>query len=141
MVVGDVEIGPESSIWFGCVIRSDVNRIRIGLHSNIQDGSVIHVAAAGSGTIIGDNVTVGHCVLLHECTLEDYSFVGMRATVMDGAKIESREMLAAGSLLTSQKVIPSGQLWAGSPAKFWRDLTSEDIAEIELRARQYVMLK
>ena len=141
VIVGDVEIGPESSIWFGCVIRSDVNRIRIGLHSNIQDGSVIHVAAAGSGTIIGDHVTVGHCVLLHECTLEDYSFVGMRATVMDGAKIKSRGMLAAGSLLTPQKVVPSGQLWAGSPAKYWRELTLEDIAEIELRARQYVMLK
>src|SRR5580693_6024893 len=114
VIIGDVEIGPETSIWFGCVLRGDVNVIRIGARTNIQDGTVIHVASglqparmgAGSGipeggypTIIGDDVTVGHMALLHACTLADNSFVGMRATVMDGCVVESFAMLAAGALL------------------------------------------
>ncbi|MEI6415458.1 MAG: gamma carbonic anhydrase family protein [Pseudomonadota bacterium] len=140
IVIGDVVIGPESSIWFGCVVRGDVNCVRIGTRSNVQDGTVIHVAATGKGTHIGDDVTIGHCVLLHDCTLDNYAFVGMRATVMDGARIESRAMLAAGALLSPRKTLPAGQLWAGTPAKFWRDLKPEDYAEIDLRARQYVAL-
>jgi gamma-carbonic anhydrase len=153
VVIGDVEIGPESSIWFGCVVRGDVNVVRIGARTNIQDGTVIHVASGlqparmgvaapqdGYPTLIGDNVTVGHMTLLHACTIESDAFVGMKSAVMDGAKIESKGMLAAGALLTPGKVIKKGQLWAGSPAKFWRDLTPDDLAQFDLRADQYVDL-
>ena len=153
VIIGDVEIGPQSSIWFGCVVRGDVNVVRIGARTNIQDGTVIHVASgmqparmgmpaseAGYPTIIGDNVTVGHMTLLHACTIESDAFVGMKSAVMDGAKIESKGMLAAGALLTPGKIIKKGQLWAGSPAKFWRDLTPDDLAQFDLRADQYVDL-
>lgn len=140
VIIGDVEIGAESSVWFGCVVRGDVNVVRIGARSNIQDGTVIHVAAKGKGTHIGDDVTVGHMVLLHDCALADFSFVGMKAVVMDGATVESGGMLAAGALLPPNKTLPSGQLWAGSPAKYWRDLTPEDRALFDIRAGQYVDL-
>jgi len=155
VIIGDVEIGPESSIWFGCVVRGDVNYIRIGARTNIQDGTVIHTASGlqpvrmgksskvpetGYPTIIGDNVTVGHMTLLHACTLESGSFVGMKSAVMDGAKIEGQGMLAAGALLTAGKTIPKGQLWAGTPAKFWRNLELDDIAQFDIRASQYAEL-
>jgi carbonic anhydrase/acetyltransferase-like protein (isoleucine patch superfamily) len=153
VVIGDVEIGADSSIWFGCVLRGDVNKIRIGKRTNIQDGTVIHVASPlqpvsstsktptdGYPTLIGDNVTVGHMTLLHACVIESDAFVGMKSAVMDGAKIESWGMLAAGALLTPGKVVASGQLWAGSPAKFWRDLTDADRAQFDLRAQQYAEL-
>ena len=140
VIVGDVEIGPESSVWFGCVVRGDVNVVRIGARTNVQDGTVIHVAAKGCGTHIGDDVTIGHLALLHDCTLENHAFVGMKAGVMDGATIQSFGMLAAGALLPPKKTLLTGQLWAGTPAKFWRDLTDEDRAQFELRARQYAAL-
>ena len=156
VIVGDVEIGAESSVWFGCIVRGDVNIVRIGARTNIQDGTVIHVAsrdnparfradaapmpAGGYPTLIGDDVTVGHMTLLHACVIESGAFIGMKAAVMDGAKIESGGMLAAGALLTPGKTITGGQLWAGSPAKFWRDLTDDDRAQFDLRARQYVAL-
>jgi len=140
VVIGDVVIGPESSIWFGCVVRGDVNVIRIGARTNIQDGTVIHVASSGKGTHIGNDVTVGHCTLLHDCRLNDYAFIGMKSAVMDGACVEGYAMLAAGALLSPRKTLPSGQLWAGTPAKFLRELTSEDRSEFELRARQYTAL-
>jgi carbonic anhydrase/acetyltransferase-like protein (isoleucine patch superfamily) len=156
VVIGDVEIGPESSVWFGCVLRGDVNFIRIGARSNIQDGTVIHTASGqqparlgpgaskipenGYPTIIGDDVTIGHMALLHACTLKDNSFVGMQAGVMDGAVIESHAMLAAGGLLTPGKTIAKNQLWAGTPAKYLRDLTEADIAQFDLRASQYAAL-
>ena len=153
LVIGDVEIGAESSIWFGCVVRGDVNKIRIGMRTNIQDGTVIHVASGeqpvsanskipteGYPTIIGDDVTVGHCALLHACVVESRGFVGMKATVMDGAKISANAMLATGALLTPGKIVPSGELWAGSPAKFWRTLTDDDLAQFDLRAGQYARL-
>lgn len=140
VVVGDVEIGPESSIWFGCVVRGDVNVIRIGARTNIQDGTVVHVAAEGKGTHIGDDVTVGHMALLHDCIVESRGFVGMKAIVMDGARIGGYGMLAAGALLTPGKTLPSGQIWAGSPARLWRDLSDSDRATFDLRVRQYVEL-
>lgn len=155
VVIGDVEIGAGSSIWFGCVVRGDVNKIRIGTGTNIQDGTVIHVAsgehpartganaptpAEGFPTLIGDHVTVGHMTLLHACIVENNAFVGMKAAVMDGARIEENGMLAAGALLTPGKVIKGGQLWAGSPAKFWRDLTPDDLAQFQMRARHYAEL-
>jgi gamma-carbonic anhydrase len=156
VVIGDVEIGAGSSIWFGCVVRGDVNKVRIGRNSNIQDGSVIHVASGdqparlsggppakewqGYPTIIGDNVTVGHMTLLHACTLESGSFVGMHSSVMDGCVVEGQGMLAAGATLTPGKRVLKGQLWAGTPAKFWRELKPDDIAQFDLRAQQYVDL-
>jgi gamma-carbonic anhydrase len=140
VVIGDVEVGPHSSVWFGCVLRGDVNEIRIGARTNIQDGTVVHVAEEGQGTYIGDDVTVGHMVLLHACTVESGAFVGMKAAVMDDAVIESGGMLAAGALLTPGKRIASRQLWAGSPAKYWRDITDRDLAEFTKRTLQYVRL-
>ncbi len=140
VVIGDVVIGAESSVWFGCVARGDVNVIRIGARTNIQDGTVIHVAEEGQGTFIGNDVTVGHMALLHDCTVEDWGFVGMKSTVMDGARVESHAMLAAGALLSPRKVIPSGQIWAGNPAKYRRDITDVDRTEFGHRAAQYVRL-
>jgi carbonic anhydrase/acetyltransferase-like protein (isoleucine patch superfamily) len=140
VVIGDVEIGPDSGIWFGCAVRGDVNVIRIGARTNIQDGTVIHVASAGQGTFIGDGVTVGHMALLHACTLESDCFIGMKACIMDGAYVESGAMVAAGALVTPGKRVLSGQLWAGSPAKFLRDLTPDEVAYFGKSADNYAAL-
>lgn len=125
-VIGDVEIGAGSSIWYGCVLRGDVNEIRVGSGVNIQDGTVIHVSSKGQGTYIGDDVSIGHMALIHACTLEAGCFVGMRATVMDGAVVESGAMVAAGALVTPGKRVKAGELWTGSPAAFKRPLTDAD---------------
>jgi carbonic anhydrase/acetyltransferase-like protein (isoleucine patch superfamily) len=128
-IIGDVEIGPESSIWYNCVIRADINHIRIGARSNIQDGTIIHCDSPketrpqGFPTIIGDDVLVGHLAIIHGCALESRAFVGMGAVVMDGCIISSDAMLAAGALLSPGKVIPSRQMWMGRPAAFARELT------------------
>lgn len=140
VVIGDVEIGPESSIWYGCVVRGDVNVIRIGARTNIQDGTIIHVAAKGQGTFVGDNITVGHMAVLHACTLESDCFIGMKACVMDGAYIESNAMIAAGALVTPGKKVKGGELWAGSPAKPSRPLKPEEIAHFPESARHYAAL-
>ena len=137
-VIGDVEIGEDTGVWFGCVIRGDVNTIRIGKRTNIQDGTVIHVTRHTGPTFIGDNITIGHSVLLHACRLEDNCFVGMHATIMDGAVVESGAMVAAGALVTPGKRIPAGQLWAGNPAKYFRDLTERDLAFFPVSAENYV---
>ena len=140
VVIGDVIIGAESSVWPGCVLRGDMHVIRIGARTNIQDGTIIHVTAGGQGTHIGDDVTVGHMALLHDCTVENNAFVGMRAILMDGAKIENHGVLAAAALLTQGKIVPAGQLWSGSPAKYKRDLTPAESAEFGSRAAEYVEL-
>lgn len=129
VIIGDVEIGPETGIWYHCVVRGDVNEIRIGARTNIQDGTVIHVAAEGQGTYIGDEITVGHMALLHACTVESNAFVGMKSCVMDGAHVERHAMVAAGALLTPGKRVPSGELWGGSPARKIRDLTEAQIVD------------
>lgn len=139
-IIGDVEIGADTGVWFGCVIRGDVNHIRIGARTNIQDGTTIHVTGGGHPTIIGDDITIGHMALLHACTLEDGSFVGMKACVMDGAVVESGAMVAAGALVTNNKRIPSGQLWGGSPARYMRDLTQDERDYIPVSARKYADL-
>ncbi len=135
VIIGDVEIGEDSSIWPGCVIRGDVNYIRIGKRTNIQDGTVIHVtrpsvvvntSGQGGMTIIGDNITVGHKCMLHACTLEDECFVGMSSTVMDGAIVKKGGMVAGAAVITYRKEIPAGQIWAGNPAKFLRDMKQEE---------------
>jgi len=138
VVIGDVHIGDDTGVWFGCVIRGDVNSIRIGSRTNIQDGTVIHVTRHTGPTTIGSGVTIGHSVLLHACTLEDNCFIGMHATVMDGAVVESGAMLAAGALLTPGKRVPKGQIWAGNPAKYFKDLTEKDLAFFPVSAENYV---
>ena len=140
VVAGDVMIGAGSSIWFGCVLRADVNVIRIGERSNLQDGTVVHESSAGVGTFIGDDVTVGHMALLHACTLESGCFVGMKACVMDGAVVESGAMVAAGALVTPGKRVKSGELWGGSPARPLRPLTERDLAYCRHAAERYVQL-
>ncbi len=137
-VVGDVEIGEDSGVWFGCVVRGDVNIVRIGVRTNIQDGTVIHVTRKTGPTHIGSNVTIGHACLLHACRLEDACFVGMRATIMDGAVVESGGWVAAGALVTPGKRVPKGQIWAGNPAKFFRELNEEEQRFIMISAENYV---
>lgn len=139
-VIGDTVIGTQSNVWFGCTIRGDVHEIRIGKRTNIQDNSVIHTTRGVSGTYIGDEVTVGHGVILHACTLHDQVLVGMGAVVLDQAVMEERSMLAAGSVLTPKKRVPSGQLWGGSPARYMRDLTPEELNFLSVSADNYVKL-
>lgn len=140
VIIGNVIVGPEASIWPGCVLRGDIGPIRIGAKANIQDGTVIHVTLEARGTHIGDDVTIGHCALLHDCTVEDGAFIGMRATMLDGSCVKAGGMLAAGALLTQNKIVPSGQIWSGNPAKYWRDITPEEHAEFLGRAQQYADL-
>lgn len=143
-IIGDVEIGPQASIWYNCVLRADVSAIRIGARSNIQDGTVIHCDGpdprhpAGFPTIIGDDVLVGHMAMIHGCTLEDRAFVGLGAIVMNGAHVESDGMLAAGAMLTPGKRVGARQLWGGRPAAFMRDLTEPALAEMQLGVAHYV---
>lgn len=139
-VIGDVEIGAGSSVWFGSTVRGDVHEIRIGKRTNVQDGSVIHVTRNLSGTYIGDEVTIGHGVILHACTIGNQAFIGMGACVLDEAVVEDRAMLAAGALLTPKKRVPTGQLWGGSPARYMRDLTEEELAFFPVSADNYVRL-
>jgi gamma-carbonic anhydrase len=136
-IIGDVVIGAHCSVWFNVVLRADGAPIEIGEGTNIQDNSVVHISTKNAGTFIGKNVLVGHSALIHGCTLADCSFVGFAAQVMDGCVIESDAMLAAGSLLTPGKRIPSRQLWAGRPAKYMRDLSDEDIANNQIGVRGY----
>ena len=146
VLIGDVEIGPEASIWYNCVLRGDVNRIRVGARTNIQDGTVIHVDSpregheAGQPTLIGDNVLIGHMAMVHGCVLEDRAFVGLGSIVMDGCAIESGGMLAAGALLAPGRRIPAGQLWAGRPAKFVRNLSEAELAGQQAGVDHYVEL-
>lgn len=139
-VIGDVEVGPCSGIWFHCVVRGDTNFIRIGARTNIQDGTIIHVNAGDFPTIIGDDVTVGHAAIIHACTLKDRAFVGMGATVLDGATIETGGMLAAGGLLTPNKRIGANELWQGSPARLVRVMDAAERAKFDENAAHYAEL-
>jgi gamma-carbonic anhydrase len=146
-LIGDIEIGPEASVWYNTVLRGDMNRIRIGARTNIQDGTVIHVDPARPGgpsegfpALIGEEVLIGHMAMVHGCILHDRAFVGLGSIVMDGCEIEGDAMLAAGAMLTPGKCIPTGQLWAGRPARYVRDLNAEDIAGMRLGVAHYVAL-
>lgn len=139
-VIGDVVVGSDSAIWFGCTVRGDVNIVRIGARTNIQDNSVVHVSSTLQGAFIGDDVTVGHMALLHACTIGNKVLIGMQACVMDGAIVEDEAMVAAGALVTPGKTVPSRQLWGGRPARFMRDLGEEDVAGIRASAAHYVAL-
>lgn len=140
VVIGDVEIGAQASVWFGSVVRGDVCHVRIGARTNLQDGTIVHVTRSGLATVIGSDVTVGHRCVLHACTLEDRAFVGMSATLLDGAYVESDAMVAAGALVTPKTRIPRGQLWGGSPARFMRELKPAELQAFADRAAHYVEL-
>lgn len=139
-VIGDVKIGEDSGIWYGCILRGDVNEIRVGKRVNIQDGTVVHVAAKGQGTYIGDDVSIGHMALIHACTIESGAFIGMKAVVMDGAVVESGAMVAAGALVTPGKRVKSGELWTGSPAAFKRPIGDKERQMMDWTFRQYADL-
>ncbi len=125
VVCGDVEVCENASIWYGCVLRGDENKIVVGAGANVQDGAVIHVdnpEIGGLPTLIGANALIGHKALLHGAHVHDGGFVGMGATMLDGSVVETGAMLAAGAFLSPRKVVPAGEMWAGMPAKKFRDL-------------------
>ena len=137
-IIGDVEIGNNSSVWYNTVIRGDVHYIKIGESTNIQDCSLLHVTNGKFPLNIGNKVTVGHSVSLHGCTIQDLCLIGIGAIVLDGAVIESKSLVAAGALVKQNFVVPSGKLVAGVPAKIIRDLTDEEIKDFEESAKRYV---
>lgn len=138
-VIGDVTLEEESSVWFQTVLRGDINRIVIGPHSNVQDGSVIHLAD-DFGTYVGELVTIGHKAILHACTVDNEVLIGMGAIVLDGAEIGARSIVGAGALVTGGKKIPPGSLVLGSPGKVVRTLSAEEQAGIRVWADRYVEL-
>ncbi len=146
-VIGDVRMGKDVSIWPGVVIRGDVNYVEIGDRTNIQDGSIIHVTNIGANppygypTIIGADVTVGHGAMLHGCTVEEGVLIGMRAILLDGSKVEKHSILGAGALLAPGKVVKTGEVWVGAPARRIKTLTDQEIEKLYHSARQYVTLK
>lgn len=137
-VIGDVEIGDNSNIWYNTVIRGDVHYIKIGANTNIQDCSMLHVTNGKYPLNIGNQVTIGHCAKLHGCSLEDLCFIGIGAIILDGAVVQKKSMVAAGALIKPNFVVPSGKLAAGVPAKIIRDLTADEIADFEKSAERYV---
>ena len=144
VIIGDVEIGEQASVWYNCVVRGDVNRIRIGARSNVQDLSMLHVTHKknaddpGAPLIIGDDVTIGHSVTLHGCTLKNGCFIGMQAMVMDRAVIGEGALVGARALVTEGTVVPPHTLWVGAPARYKRDLTADEIARLKKSAGNYV---
>ena len=138
-VLGDVVIGEQASVWFQAVLRGDINSIRIGARSNIQDGSVLHLSAE-HGCIIGQDVTVGHMAMLHACTVGDEVLVGMGAIVLDGVEIGARSLIGAGSLITQGKKIPPGSMVMGSPAKVVRTLSSDEQDRLREWSDRYVQI-
>jgi len=136
-VIGDVEIDAETGLWFGVIVRGDMNVIRIGRRVNIQDATVVHVDSRKYGTFIGDDVTIGHSAIIHACTLQDRCFIGMQACILDGAVVESGAMVAAGALITPGKVVKAGELWAGAPAKAVRPVGPREIEMIERVPPEY----
>jgi len=146
-IIGEIDIGDDSSVWFGCVIRGDVNYIHIGKRVNIQDMSMIHVTHAsmenpeGNPTIIEDDVTIGHKVMLHGCTVKRGSLIGMSATILDGAVIGEESIVGANSLVTKGKIFPPRSLIMGTPAKVIRSLNDEEIEEIYNSSKRYVDYK
>jgi len=147
VVTGNVSIGKDSSVWPCCSIRGDIHVISIGARTNIQDGSILHVthdseyAPGGFGLTVGDDVTVGHNVVLHACTVESLCLIGMGSVVLDGALVQSGAMVGAGSLVPPNKVLEGGYMWLGSPVKRVRPLTDKEKSFLKYSAQQYVKLK
>jgi carbonic anhydrase/acetyltransferase-like protein (isoleucine patch superfamily) len=146
-VIGDVELGDDVSIWPGAVLRGDVERIRVGARSNIQDGAIVHVThdglytPGGSPCVIGREVTIGHGAVVHACTLEDTCLIGIHATILDGAIVKRHALVAAGALIAPGKVVGEGELWMGNPARCVRTLDDRGIAQLDYSAAHYVKLK
>lgn len=141
VVIGDISIGEHSSLWPGVVVRGDVNYVRIGARTNIQDGSILHVMKDTHPLIIGDSVTVGHGCVLHGCTIESRCLIGMGTIILNGATIGTGSIIAAGALVPEGTAVPSGSLFMGHPGKFRRHLTAEDQASIDEYAARYVDYK
>lgn len=138
-VIGRVTIGARSSIWFNCVLRGDINDILVGSDTNLQDGTIVHVSGQ-HGTVIGDRVTVGHAAVVHACRLEDDSFVGIGASVLDAAVVESGAQVGASAVVTPRKRVTAGMLWAGVPAKELRPVSAAERAQNADIATRYVAL-
>lgn len=146
-IIGDVKLGEDVSIWPGVIIRADVNSVEIGDRTNIQDGSIIHVTNVeakpphGYPTIIGNDVTIGHGAMLHGCTVEEGVLIGMRAILLDGSRVEKHAILGAGALLAPGKIVKTGEVWVGAPARRIKVLTDKEIEDLYFSAKQYVSLK
>jgi len=148
VVIGDVEIGAETGIWFHCMVRGDLNIIRIGARTNIQDGTIIHVThdgpygkPGGLATIIGADVTIGHAAIVHACVIEDACLIGMGSTILDGAVVKKHGFVGAGALISPGKIVGSGELWLGNPARCVRKLGEKEIEQLYYSAQHYVRLK
>ena len=147
-VIGDVVLGDDVSIWPGTVVRGDVNYIRIGARTNVQDGTIIHVThdgpygkPGGFATVIGEDVTIGHAAVIHACVIEDACLIGMGATILDGAIIRKNGFVGAGAVVPPGKTVESGELWLGNPAKCVRKLSEKEIEQLYYSAKHYVRLK
>jgi len=140
VIIGDVEIGAGSSVWFGCVLRGDTNFIRVGARCNIQDGTIVHVNSGEFPTVIEDDVTIGHATIIHACTLRRRAFVGMGATVLDGSVIEEGGMIGANGLLSPGKVVGRNEMWMGAPAALRRVMPEAERAAWDRTAVHYAEL-
>jgi len=147
-VIGDVVLGDDVSIWPGAVLRGDVNFIRVGARSSIQDGSVVHVThdgpygkPGGLATLIGEDVTIGHGAIIHACTIEDACLIGMGSVILDGAVIRKNGFVGAGAVVSPGKTVGPGELWLGNPARFVRLLDAQEIEQLSYSAEHYVRLK
>ena len=147
VVIGDVELEEDASVWPCAVVRGDVHRIRIGARSNIQDGAVLHVTHDGQYTmggfplLVGADVTIGHGAVIHACSIQEACLIGMNATVLDGALVKKHSMVGAGAIVSPGKVVGEGELWLGNPARFVRKLSVEEIEKLYYSAKHYVKLK
>ncbi len=147
IVIGDVRIGEDASIWPGTVLRGDVNFIRIGARTNVQDGSIVHVAHDNPGInkgfacVIGDDVTIGHAAVIHACTIEDACLIGMGTVILDGATVKKNALVGAGAVVSPGKIVGEGELWLGNPARFVRKLSEKEIEQLYYSAQHYVRLK
>jgi carbonic anhydrase/acetyltransferase-like protein (isoleucine patch superfamily) len=137
-IIGDVTIGAQSSVWFNAVVRGDVRHVRIGSRTNVQDNATIHVSSQRWGTVLGDDVTIGHAVVLHGCTIGNRCLIGIGAIVLDGCEIADDCMIGAGALVTPRSKFPAGSLVLGSPAKVVRPLRDEEFVELQRSAASYV---
>ena len=146
-VIGDVELADDVSIWPGTIIRGDVNHIRIGARTNVQDGSIIHVShhspynQAGHPTLVGEDVTIGHGTIIHACSIGDRCLIGMGACILDGAKVMTHGFVGAGAIIGPGKVVGEGELWLGNPGRFVRRLSDKEIESLLYSAQHYVRLK